>query len=83
MAARVALYGTLVTPAGNEVVVTLSGARAMVMVNCAVAVRGLDSLSATWTVKVEVPLAVGVPETPPALLKLRPAGKLPEATLHV
>ena len=33
--------------------------------------------SSALTVKVEVPVAVGVPEMVPELLKLRPAGRLP------
>ena len=39
--------------------------------------------SATCTVNVDVAAVVGVPEMTPALLKLRPAGRLPEVTLHV
>lgn len=42
-----------------------------------------ELLSATCTVKFDVPLAVGVPEMAPALDSARPAGKLPDAIDHV
>ena len=35
------------------------------------------------TVKLELPAALGVPEIVPELLRVNPAGKLPEATLHL
>jgi hypothetical protein len=34
-------------------------------------------------VKVDVPVAVGVPEIMPLLLRLKPLGRVPEAKLHV
>ena len=37
-------------------------------------------LSVTCTVKLAVPVAVGVPLRTPPLLKLNPAGKLPDAS---
>ena len=40
-------------------------------------------LSLTLTVKVEVPLAVGVPEITPELASVSPAGKLPELIDHL
>jgi len=46
------------------------------MLSAFVAVRLLASV--TWTVKLEVPAVVGVPEIAPAELKLNPAGRLPE-----
>jgi hypothetical protein len=51
--------------------------------SCADAVNAGDALSVTATVKVALPLAVGVPEITPALESLRPAGKLPDASDHV
>jgi hypothetical protein len=42
-----------------------------------------DSLSVTLTVKLDVPLAVGVPEMTPPLERVSPAGRLPEASDHV
>ena len=35
------------------------------------------------TVKVEVPLLVGVPESTPALVRVSPAGRMPEDTAKV
>jgi hypothetical protein len=55
----------------------------MVMLICAVARCRVDSASTTCAVKVEGPAAAGVPEIDPLLLKLKPSGRLPEATLHV
>jgi hypothetical protein len=54
----------------------------MVTVNDLVAVSLGDDETATCTVKVEEPAVVGVPESVPPLLRLRPAGKLPEAMLQ-
>jgi hypothetical protein len=51
--------------------------------SCVLAVCWGDPLSATVTVKVDVPLDVGVPEMTPALESVRPAGRLPDETLHV
>ena len=42
-----------------------------------------DPLSFTATVNVDVPDAVGVPETTPALDIVRPAGRLPDAIVHM
>ena len=53
------------------------------MLNCFSADFGGVKLSATLTVKLEVPVAVGLPEMVPELLKLRPAGRLPEETDQV
>ena len=47
------------------------------------AVLELDSESVTFTVNVKVPGAVGVPEiTPVAEVRVKPAGKLPDVTIH-
>jgi hypothetical protein len=71
-------------PLGSEEVTIASGAGLTVRLSCFVAVsEGLPE-SATWTVKVDVPVAVGVPEiTPP--LRVKPLGSAPEpeAKLHV
>jgi hypothetical protein len=48
-----------------------------------VAVWGVDSESCAWTVKLLTPAAVGVPENTPALLKVIPAGRVPEETDQV
>jgi len=42
-----------------------------------------DPLSFNDTVNVELPLAVGVPETTPALESASPEGRLPDAMDHV
>ena len=55
----------------------------MVIDSVAVAVSAGELLSCAATEKLEVPTAVGVPEMRPVLDKLRPGGKLPEATFHV
>ena len=50
------------------------------MLNCLVAdFFGLDE-SSTLTVKVDVPVVVGLPEIVPALLRVRPDGRLPADT---
>ena len=50
----------------------------------AIAVAGVPSASATWTEKVEVPAAAGVPEmTPVEDASDSLAGRLPDVTLHV
>ena len=53
------------------------------MLSCFVAVRTGLPESATWTVNVDVPVAVGVPEITPPELRLKPLGRVPEAKLHV
>src|ERR1700686_5226081 len=59
------------------------GAGLTVMLSCFVAVSAGLPESATWTVKVDVPVAVGIPEITPLLFRLNPVGSLPEAKLHV
>jgi len=71
-------------PPGAVVVVILIGATEAVTViesDCVSVSFGEDE-SATCTEKVEVAAVVGVPEMTPALLRLRPAGKLPEVTVQ-
>jgi len=56
----------------------------IVMEKVAVAVAGVDWESFTCTVKLTVPLAVGVPEITPPAFSCNPAGKLlPDARDHV
>ena len=76
-------YGVFTTPAGSPLVVTCSGALLLTVILrfadavCAVGV----SESVTFTVKDEVPVAVGVPLiTPVEALSDSPAGRLPEVT---
>ena len=46
-------------------------------------VRVVDVLSWTWSVKLDVPVPVGAPEIVPPVLRLRPAGRLPETIVQV
>jgi hypothetical protein len=62
---------------GSEVVTMVSGALAIIRLSCCVADTGPGwpcEESVTFTVKVLVPAAVGVPEIAPAALKESPAG---------
>jgi ABC-type Fe3+-hydroxamate transport system substrate-binding protein len=72
------------TPPGSEVVVTLNGATVTVMLKLALLLAGVGVCeSVTVTAKFEVPVVpLGVPEITPALLKVRPAGKLPDVRLQ-
>jgi hypothetical protein len=70
-------------PLGSVAVTMARGAGLTVMLICFVAVSAGLPESATWTVKVDVPVAVGVPEITPLLLRLKPLGSVPEAKLHV
>ena len=63
MAARPAEYGVFNAPAGRLVVATVSSGPAMVTENVPVAFVPLESV--TVTVIENVPVAVGVPLTPP------------------
>jgi hypothetical protein len=54
----------------------------MVRENCALAVDAGEALSLTWTVKLKVPVTVGVPEIVPVGASVRPAGRAPEAKDH-
>lgn len=74
-------------PPGSDVVVTLSLGALTVMLRLAVVVACVGVCeSAAVTVKFVVPVKVpvGVPEITPAVaFKDRPAGKLPDETLHM
>jgi hypothetical protein len=73
-------YAVLTVPAGSEAeIVNAGGAAAATTIE-----RGTDwdcaglPASVTFAVKLEVPLAVGVPEIRPVLaVKVSPAGRLP------
>jgi len=67
-------------------VVTLSGGAPTAMLRMALVLAFVGVCeSARVTVNFEVPVNVplGVPETTPAVLKLKPAGKVPGGTLHL
>lgn len=61
-----------------------ASAALMVILRFAVAVCAVGvAESVAWTVKLEVPAAVGDPEITPAPLNASPAGRVPEVTVHV
>lgn len=73
-------------PPARDVVVTLKAGALIVMLRLAVVVALVGVCeSVRVTVKFEVPINVplGVPEITPALLRLRPEGKLPAVLLHL
>ena len=70
-------------PAGSDVVVIASVAALMTNVEARVAVCAGVPESVAVIVNVLVPAAVGVPERTPALLRLRPGGKVPAVTVQV
>jgi hypothetical protein len=51
--------------------------------SCTDAVCAGDAVSLTLTLKVALPVAVGVPDITPPLESVKPAGRLPEANDHV
>ena len=65
----------------NDTVTT--AAAPMVMESAWVAVAAGEAESVTRTVKLEEPAAVGVPLITPAALRFNPAGRVPDATVHV
>jgi hypothetical protein len=71
-------------PLGNAAVVIVSGGTLaiMLMENGLVASCVGEEESVTCTVKLDWPAPVGVPLIVPPLLKLRPAGNVPEVTVH-
>ena len=74
MAASAVLYAAFCAAFGRDVVVT-DGGPTTVMLSALMAVPEAESV--TCTVKLIVPVAVGVPEiTPVAELRVSPAGKL-------
>jgi hypothetical protein len=76
VAVSVVVYALFCVPFGNEVVVTLGGA-ITVKLSDFDPVRELASV--TCTVKLLVPVPVGVPEiTPVPAASVSPAGKVPE-----
>jgi hypothetical protein len=77
-------YAIPTVPFGNEAVVTIStGTPTFILMESGLLAFciGVEE-SVTCTVKADCPALVGVPLIIPALLKLRPAGKLPESTVH-
>ena len=75
----------MVPPASDAVVTLRAGAlTAMLKLAVMVALVGVcESVRATVKFEVPVKVPVGVPEITPALLKVKPAGKLPAVLLHL
>jgi hypothetical protein len=87
LAVKVALYTVPCVPPVNEPVVILTGGidALIVRLNALVAACAVGAVeSVTFTVKLKVPEAVGVPEmTPLDAVKVNPEGSEPELILHV
>ena len=84
VAAKITLYAFPTVPAGSgDVVVIATGGRLITSVAASVAVCAGLPESVAVIVNVLVPAAVGVPAMTPAVLRLRPAGKVPAVTVQV
>jgi hypothetical protein len=85
LALNVALYELplFAAPRLVDVIVSAGGVVLTVIDSCADAVCAGDALSVTVTVKLVVPVFVGVPEITPALESDNPLGRLPLLTVHV
>jgi hypothetical protein len=68
---------------GREVVVILTGGGAILIDRFTLALWAGELESVTVAVKLEVPVAVGLPEITPELLRLSPAGRLPPVTAQL
>ncbi len=78
MARKVALYATPTVADGRELVVIESAAGATVSVSACVLLAGVVAESRTWTVKLNVPGVVGVPDITPVFeFRVTPAGSAP------
>lgn len=74
----------MVAPGTEEVVTETGGTvAAIVSVSALLALAFGEEESSTVTVNVAEPTAVGTPERTPAVLKVKPAGKVPDETLQV
>ena len=83
MADSEVVYGTLMEPAVSEVVV-IAKALLTVMDLLAMSTAAVGVCeSVTCTLKFVVPGVVGVPLITPAVLILRPGGRVPEASAQV
>jgi hypothetical protein len=80
LAASVRLYAVPTLPPGNDAVVIVGAAVAIVIDNGLVA---FPAALAALTVKSDFPAVVGVPEIAPLSARLNPAGNVPTLTLHV
>jgi spore coat protein U-like protein len=85
VAANVDEYEEPLVASGTEEVVTETGATeaAIVKVSALLALAFGEEESSTVTVNAAEPTATGTPESLPALVKLKPAGRVPDETLQV
>jgi hypothetical protein len=65
-----------------ETVANCGGGHESVMVRVNVLLTSTELASVTWTVKVQVPVSIGVPLIPPVLDSTSPAGKAPATSDH-
>ena len=68
---------------GGAVLVNCGATGAGLMVRLKSLVENALSLPVTLTVKVAVPVALGVPVMAPAVLRLKPLGRLPDEIIQV
>jgi hypothetical protein len=80
VAVRGWLYAVPIVPVGSEVVVITGGMPTIIIVNAFVS---LPPLLVAFTVKLNVPAAVGFPEITPAPLIVKPFGNVPLSSVHV
>jgi hypothetical protein len=86
VATNVVEYIVPATPFGRLVLAIESGAGAAAWtdrLSDRLAPSGVASESVTETVKLKVPLCDGVPASMPDVPKVKPAGRVPEARLHL
>jgi hypothetical protein len=81
--ARVWLYGPLTAPLANGELVVIVRADSIVKLYCCVADNCGLLLSVALAVKLNGPVAVGVPLRVPPELSVIPAGSAPALTVHV
>jgi hypothetical protein len=73
------LYAEFCVPSGNDVVVMVGGTGAALTVMLSASVARCPLASVTRTVKLLVPVPLGVPEITPVLVaSASPAGRLPK-----
>jgi hypothetical protein len=82
LALTVSVYATPTVPPDRLLGETVMLGQPMVIENCLVAVHSV-AVSVDITVNVEMPAAVGVPDTVPPELRLKPAGRPPLSRLYV
>jgi hypothetical protein len=82
LAVSVDEYAVPTVPLGNEVVLIVSVGALVMIENGLVAFCTGKEESVTWTVKLDWPALLGIPLIVPSLLRLRPAGNVPDTSVH-